>query len=54
MADPRAHFDSHSHYELKQGDRLVVRRYSHAISLLHPVGHSYYAMLREKLHWNRE
>ena len=54
VADPRAHFDSHSHYELKQGDRLVVRRYSHAISLLHPVGHSYYAMLREKLHWNLE
>ena len=53
-ADPRAHFDSHSHFELKQGDRIVVRRYAHGISLLHPVGHSYYAMLREKLHWNRE
>lgn len=53
-ADPRAHFDSHSHFELKQGDRIVVRRYSHAISLLHPVGHSYYAMLREKLNWHRE
>ena len=53
-ADPRAHFDSHSHFELKQGDRIVVRRYPHAVSLLHPVGHSYYAMLREKLHWHRE
>ncbi|MGQ0752433.1 MAG: NAD kinase [Betaproteobacteria bacterium] len=52
--DPHAHFDSHSHFDLKQGDRIRVRRYAHAIKLLHPVGHSYYAMLREKLHWNRE
>jgi NAD+ kinase len=52
--DPRAHFDSHSHFDLREGDRVVVRRYSHKIKLLHPVGHSYYAMLREKLHWNRD
>ncbi len=52
--DPRAHFDSHSHFDLREGDRIVVRRYSHAMSLLHPVGHSYYGMLREKLNWNRE
>ena len=53
-ADPRAHFDSHSHFELRAGDRVVVRRYSHTINLLHPLGHSYYGMLREKLNWNRE
>ncbi len=52
--DPRAHFDSHSAFDLREGDRVVVRRYSHFISLLHPAGHSYYNMLREKLHWNRE
>ena len=51
--DPRAHFDSHSHVELRERDRVVVRRYTHDISLLHPVGHSYYAMLRQKLNWNR-
>jgi NAD+ kinase len=50
--DPRAHFDSHSHFELREGDRVLVRRYRHTISLLHPVGHSYYAMLRQKLNWN--
>lgn len=53
-SDPRAHFDSHSHLELQQGDRVVVRRYARPINLLHPPGHSYYAMLREKLNWNRE
>jgi NAD+ kinase len=52
--DPRAHFDSHSHFDLREGDRVVVRRYHHRIKLLHPVGHSYYAMLREKLNWNRD
>lgn len=52
--DPRAHFDSHSHFDLREGDRIMVRRYPHAMSLLHPVGHSYYGMLREKLNWNRE
>lgn len=52
--NPRAHFDSHSHCDLGVGDRVVVRRYPHQIKLLHPVGHSYYAMLREKLHWNRD
>ena len=52
--DPRAHFDSHSHFELREGDRIRIRRYAHDISLLHPVGHSYYAMLRQKLSWNRQ
>ena len=53
-ADARAHFDAHTRYELREGDRITVRRYPHAISLLHPVKHSYYRMLREKLNWNRE
>ncbi|MDH3288621.1 MAG: NAD kinase [Betaproteobacteria bacterium] len=53
-ADARAHFDGHSQFELHDGERVVVRRYDHAINVLHPVGHSYYSMLREKLNWNRE
>ena len=50
-ADARAHFDSHSRYDLHDTDRVVVRRYRHTIRLLHPVGHDYYSMLRGKLHW---
>lgn len=53
-SDARVHFDSHSHCALHQGDRIIVKRYPHTISLLHPIGHSYYRMLREKLNWNRE
>ncbi|MEQ1882872.1 MAG: NAD kinase [Burkholderiales bacterium] len=51
-ADAQAHFDSHSHHELKEGDRIIVRRCPHAIRLLHPTGHNYYHMLRGKLHWS--
>ena len=51
-ADARAHFDSHSHYELKERDQIAVRRCPHSIRLLHPLGHNYYHMLREKLHWS--
>ncbi|MBI1396185.1 MAG: NAD kinase [Betaproteobacteria bacterium] len=53
-ADARAHFDSHSHCELKEGDRVVVRRYPDKIRLLHPSQHDYYHMLREKLHWSEK
>jgi NAD+ kinase len=53
-SDARVHFDSHSHCALQQGDTIEVRRYAHSIRLLHPVGHSYYRMLREKLNWNRD
>jgi NAD+ kinase len=53
-ADPRVHFDSHTRFDLREGDRVTVRRYSHAIRLLHPARHSYYKMLREKLNWYRE
>ena len=53
-SDARAHFDSHSHSTLREGDRVVIKRYPHTVSLLHPIGHSYYRMLREKLNWNRE
>jgi NAD+ kinase len=51
-ADARVHFDSHSHCDLQPGDRIMVRRYPRSIRLLHPAGHNYYHMLREKLHWS--
>jgi len=50
-ADVRAQFDSHSRLDLRDGNRIVVRRYDHTIRLLHPTGHDYYNMLRAKLHW---
>ncbi|HSS47277.1 MAG TPA: NAD kinase [Burkholderiales bacterium] len=51
--DARAHFDSHSHFDLRDGDRIILSRSNDTIRLLHPVGHDYYSMLREKLHWSK-
>ena len=53
-ADPRVYLDSHAGFDLSEGDRVQVRRYPRPLKLLHPAGHSYYRMLREKLNWNRE
>ena len=32
-------------------DRIVINRAAKPVRLLHPHGHSHFAMLREKLHW---
>jgi NAD+ kinase len=50
--DVRVHFDSHSHFDLNGDDRVRVRRAPVEVRLLHPVGHNYYRMLREKLRWS--
>jgi NAD+ kinase len=46
------HVDGQPHSELAVDDKVVVRRAAHAIRFVHPPGYSYYAMLREKLHWS--
>jgi NAD+ kinase len=51
-ADARLHFDGQPQYDLIEGDRVVVQKATHAITFVHPPGYSYYAMLREKLHWS--
>jgi len=37
--------------EITPGDRLSVKQASERVTLLHPVGHDYYRLLRSKLHW---
>ena len=49
----RVRFDSHGYFDLLGNDKIEVTRYPAPISLLHPVGHSYYHTLREKLLWNK-
>ncbi len=46
-----ANFDVQDHYELQVDDRLVISPNDAGVRLLHPIGHSYFAMLREKLRW---
>ncbi|MGA9665193.1 MAG: NAD kinase [Gallionella sp.] len=46
-------FDSHTSYDLRLHDKIIVTRHPETACLLHPAGHSYYHTLREKLLWNQ-
>jgi NAD+ kinase len=50
--DASVNFDMQSLASLLHGDRITVRRSAHQVRFLHPLGWSYYATLRRKLHWN--
>ncbi len=50
--DAGFHCDGQGHYTLAEGDRVDLSRAPHAARFLHPEGHDYFAMLREKLHWS--
>ena len=52
--DSRAYFDGQVTFDLKPGDSVRIRRSEHSICLLHPPGYSYFAMLRQKLHWGEQ
>ena len=49
--DASVNFDMQSLTSLMHGDRISVRRSAHHVRFLHPRGWSYYATLRQKLHW---
>jgi NAD+ kinase len=50
--DARIHFDGVTYCDGRAGDRLRIVRSPLEVRLLHPVGYSYFSMLREKLHWS--
>ena len=50
--DAQLHFDGQPQFELRAGDRVAIRRADHTIRFVHPPGYSYFAMLRQKLHWS--
>lgn len=52
--DARVHFDGQRHFDLQENDWVIVRRSKQMVRLLHPLGHSYYDMLRQKLHWGEK
>ncbi|MDR2508432.1 MAG: NAD kinase [Candidatus Accumulibacter sp.] len=53
-SDVRAHFDGQNRVDLRVRDKLRIRRANDSICFLHPPSYNYFAMLREKLHWNEE
>jgi NAD+ kinase len=52
--DARLHFDGQPQCDLHEGDRVLIGRAERTITFVHPPGYSYYAMLREKLHWSEK
>lgn len=50
--DVNVNFDMQSFTSLELNDTIEVRRSKYTVPFLHPVGYSYYATLRKKLHWN--
>ena len=50
--DASAHCDGQSRFPLAEGEGVTITRAPYAARFLHPEGHDYFAMLREKLHWS--
>lgn len=50
--DARVHCDGQTHFDARAGDIVRIKRSRNSIVLLHPLGYSYFEMLREKLHWS--
>ena len=50
--EARVHFDGQKRFDVLAGDVVRTTRSPYGITLLHPPGYSYFAMLREKLHWS--
>ncbi|GLU30682.1 NAD kinase [Trinickia caryophylli] len=50
--DVNVNFDMQSFTAVQLNDTIEVRRSKHTVPFLHPIGYSYYATLRQKLHWN--
>lgn len=46
--------DGQVSHTLEAGDHITVRKHDHSLRLLHPQGHDYFAILREKLRWSEQ
>lgn len=44
--------DGQTSYDVAYGDVIKIHRKEKSLTLLHPPGHSYFEILRAKLHWN--
>jgi NAD+ kinase len=44
--------DGQMNMTARPGDSVVIQKKPHRLTLLHPVGHSFYASCRDKLHWS--
>lgn len=52
--DSRVYVDGQVSVDIRPDDSVRIRRSEHSICFLHPPGYSYFAMLRQKLHWSEQ
>ena len=50
--DVSVNFDMQALTHLQIGDKIKISRSQKTVTLLHPIDHSEYKALRQKLHWN--
>ena len=50
--EPRVNCDMQNFADMQAGDLLEIRQSEHVCHFLHPIGYSYYSMLRSKLNWH--
>ena len=43
--------DGHISLDVHPGDEIIIRKCQHTLQLIHPLGHSYFNVLRNKLGW---
>lgn len=46
--------DGQISHSLQAGDHITIRKHQHTLRLLHPQGHDFFAVLREKLRWSEQ
>ena len=51
-ANARVNFDVQAFFDPELDDVVIVKAHKNRLRLFHPVGYSYFSMLRSKLHWN--
>ena len=47
-------FDGQTAFDVKPGDKIVIKKKQHNIHLIHPTSYDYYEILRAKLHWSEQ
>jgi NAD+ kinase len=51
-SEGRIHFDGQARFDARAGDCVRIASAAVRVTLLHPPGYDYFAMLREKLRWS--
>jgi NAD+ kinase len=49
---PKLSCDGQTHFELPLGSEVSIYKHSFELTLIHPVQHNYFSVLREKLGWS--